>query len=286
MRKSKSKSPILVLTVLATIAPAAAFLACDPDLAIVTRPGTDGGTNSEGGTSTSSSGNPADPKDGAAAGSEDGGDAGTIVPEEDSGVPPVPTHTIDGTNDFTAGEKFPTSSSTPDLYEGYIAWDKTNLYFGMSGPDVGSASADRWVQIYLGVPGLPGTRTGVDYNGQQQPTLPFDATHHLRWKTSGDYYSVEVYDPGTTSWKTGAASLVPPKQQATFMETAIPRAALLVTAKIAVVMNMLVEHNSADWTYAGVPSTAFTDKKDPDFTKYFEFDLTDTAKAPNTYAPK
>jgi hypothetical protein len=41
------------------------------------------------------------------------------------------------------------------------------------------------------------------------------------------------------------------------------------------------------WTYAGVPSTSFTDGASPAmFSKYYEFDLADLAKAPNAYAPK
>lgn len=50
-------------------------------------------------------------------------------------------------------------------------------------------------------------------------------------------------------------------------------------------MNMLIE-NGGDHTYAGVPSSTFADGPDPNFTKFYEFDLADLVKAPNTYAGK
>jgi hypothetical protein len=254
---------------------------CDPDLNVVTRPG-DGGTEGGAGPGTSSP-----TGDAATSGNDlDGGpDSGKPGQGPDSSSP-VATHKVDGVNDFTPGEKFATSSMTGDPYEGFIAWDLQRLYFGMSGPDVDSKKNDRWVMVYLGVPGATSTRTGINYGGQQQPTLPFDATHHLRWKASGDYASVEIVEGGV--WKSGNPALVPLVigQQGKFLELSITRAALGATGKVSVHMNMLVEGNDSDWTFAAVPSTSFSDGKNPAFTKYFEFDLTDAAKAPNTYAPK
>lgn len=252
-----------------------ALVACDPELKIISRPGTDGGV--EGGTTPTPS-----PTGDAAVDEVDGGDV--EEPQDDSGTK-GPTHVVDGTNDFAATEKLVTSSAN---YDAYVAWDSSFLYFGMSGEDVGSADPHRWVQVYLGVPGTTGTTTGIDYCGEQQPTLPFQATHHLRWKTSGDYSSVEVWDAGANTWKSAATTLVQlfTGKQNTFMEMSVKRSAIGATGKIAVHMNMLVECDSKDWTFAGVPSTSFTDGKDPTFGKYFEFDLANTTKAPNTYAPK
>jgi hypothetical protein len=74
-------------------------------------------------------------------------------------------------------------------------------------------------------------------------------------------------------------------QQGPFVEMSITRSAIGATGKLAVHMSMLIEGGGNDWTYAGVPSTSFTDGKDPNFGKFFEFDLADTAKAPSAYTP-
>ena len=68
----------------------------------------------------------------------------------------------------------------------------------------------------------------------------------------------------------------------------VTRALLGSPTKLKVHMNMLIEQSGAEWTYAGVPSTSFSpDGPNPAmFSKYYEFDLADLAKAPNTYAPK
>ena len=252
-----------------------ALLACDPDLAIVTRPGTDGG--SEGGTGNVEPSPTGDASTRSAADAGDGG--GGPLPEEDAGTPSE--RKIDGVNDFAATEKFMTSSA--GSYDAFIAWDAVRLYFGMSGPDVGSKANTKWVHVYLGVPGVTGTKIGVDYDGQQRPALPFDATHHLRWKASDDYKTVEVFEGG--AWKTGNVLLLA-AQQGNFMEMSITRASIHATGKLSVHLNMLIEGGGHDWTFAGVPSASFIDGKDPDFGKYFEFDLADTTKASNTYVAK
>jgi hypothetical protein len=250
-----------------------ALVACDPELKIITRPGTDGG--SEGGTKTEPSPTTGD----AATTNLDGGDE---EPKDDSGPGATATHVVDGNNDFGPNEKLATSSTN---YDAYVAWDASFVYFGMSGQDVGSGSASRWVQVYLGVPGTTGTTTGISYCGQQQPNLPFQATHHLRWKASGDFSSVEIWQDG---WKPASTTLIQlfTGKQGNFMEMSVKRSAIGANGKIAVHMNMLVECNSMDWTYAGAPSTSFTDGKNPSFGKYFEFDLADATKPPNAYAPK
>ena len=253
-----------------------AFAACDPDLSIKSVPG------------------------------EGGVEAGPVVMQEagppvDSGAPTeggmpeasteagVPEHVIDGTNDFTAGEKFTTTSTSP-AYDGYVSWDAKKVYFGMSGADVGLGSATRWVLVYVdGVPGNSGTPTGIAYDCSgacmpQQANLPFNAGFHYRWKADGSYSDLQKWN-GSAWVDVGAISTF--SQKGTFMEVSITRAILGSPTKLKVHMTMLIEQTGAEWTYAGVPSTSFTDGKAPAaFTKYFEFDLSDTSKAPNTYAPK
>ena len=73
----------------------------------------------------------------------------------------------------------------------------------------------------------------------------------------------------------------------TFMELSIARSALGKPTKLKVHMNMVIEQAGAEWTYAGVPSSSFFPDRSapPAFTKFYEFDLADRAKAPNAYTP-
>ncbi len=248
-----------------------AVAACDPDLTphvVPGAPATDGGTTDGAVTPPVDSGPPIE------GGAEGGAEAGT-------------THLIDGTNDFAAGEKLATTSP---LYDAYASWDDVNVYFGMSGKDVGEVSALKWVLIYVdGNPGNSGSALGIAYNCSgactaQQANLPFNAGYHLRWKADGNYTNLQKWD-GAAWANVGPISTV--ARKGTFMELSIARAALGSPTKLKVHMNMLIEQAAAEWTYAGVPSTSFTDgKAPPAFTKFYEFDLADRAKAPNSYAPR
>lgn len=255
--------------------------ACDPKLDIVSTPG-------EAGPEASVTDAPVQEPPAEAAPPEEAG------PSE-AGTEAGPTgHVVDGVNDFAAGEKFDTTSTATGYYA-YAAWDSKNLYFGMEGNDVAAGVADaanKWVMLYIGRDALPGTMTGLPYDvpgNVQQPTLPFNASIHLRWKVSGDYTNVQQWNAAMTKWED--APLVPLTvfRMGNFVEMGISRASLGSPSKIQVVMNMLIEGSATvhdDHTYAGVPSTAFTDGANPNFSTYFEFDLTDLSKAPNTYLPK
>jgi hypothetical protein len=254
--------------------------ACDPDLGIVKTPG-EGGAAEAAATDGSVVQPASDAGPTTEGGPDDGGtEAGTVG------------HKVDGINDFAAGEKFDTTSTLIDpSYHAYVAWDAKNVFFGMEGNDISATVANavnKWVIIYIGRDALPGSTTGLPYNGTvQQPTLPFSASINLRWKVSGEYTNVQRWN-GATWEDTSAVSPAIPLtvfRQSKFVEMSVPRGSLGSPSRIQVVMNMLIE-NGSDFTYAGVPSTTFTDKIDPDFSKFFDFDLTDLAKAPNTYVPK
>ena len=58
--------------------------------------------------------------------------------------------------------------------------------------------------------------------------------------------------------------------------------AIGVASKIGVHMNMLIETPAAEWTYAGMPATSFVDGMDPNFGKYYQFDLDDRRNAPTS----
>ncbi len=253
-----------------------AFAACDPDLTPV-KVGGEGGVPEGGASDTGpivvGDSGPGPGDGGGDAPSEGGGDAGT-------------THKIDGINDFAAGEKFQTTSSSTS-YFAYVAWDAKNVYFGMEGSDVSQTTpnaGNKWILIYMGRDALPGATTGIDYAGQQQPNLPFQASLNIRLKIDGSFSEVQESNGG--AWVKNTLVTFTTQRSGIFLELAVSRAALGSPTKLRVHMNMLIEGGGLDFTYAGMPSTSFTDGKDPDFAKYYEFDLSDLAKAPNTYAPK
>ncbi len=256
-----------------------AFPACDPKLDIVSVPGEAG---PEAGA-TDAGGDEQQPL-------VEAGPAEEAGPEEAGAEAGPIGHVVDGINDFAAGEKFDTTSTSIDpSYHAYAAWDAKNVYFGMEGKDVAASvanAANKWVMLYIGRDAVAGTTTGLPYNGSvQQPTLPFPASIHLRWKVNGSFTEVQQWDAGMSKWVPNALIPLTVLRQGTFVEMSVSRSALGAPSKIQLVMNMLIE-NGNDFTYAGVPSNAFMDKIDPDFAHYFEFDLTDLSKAPNTYVPK
>lgn len=247
-----------------------AVVACDPDLTVDKRPGaTDAGADAAPTSGGTDAGGPI---------VTDGGST------DDAAVDAGPTgHKIDGTNDFLPGEKFQTSSSA-NGYDAYFAFDAKNLYFGMNGADIGAGASDtKWILVYI--EGTTGTTTGIDYGGKQQPTLPFSAGYHLRIKTDLTFRNGQKWN-GAAWVDASLDGLVPDtEKKGEFVEFSITRAAIGNPSKVKVHMNMIIEQNNADWSYAAMPKESFTDGKDPDYAKYFDFDLTNTSKAPNTYAP-
>jgi hypothetical protein len=184
------------------------------------------------------------------------------------------TLTIDGTNDFHATDEMFATSSTG--YKGYVTWDATYLYVGMSGPDLSSGSSTKFLTVYLGG-AAPTTTTGVDYSGQQ-PTLPFGAKYHLRWKFNNQYTNAMFWD-GTAWVDAGWDFTGDVYQEGTYVEIRIPFADIGSPTTVPFHMAIVDEAAGTSKTYAGVPSSSFTDGPDPDYTKYYEF-------APTTlYAP-
>ena len=190
---------------------------------------------------------------------------------------PPYAHTIalDGVNDFTTNETFQSSSSG---YTGYISWDANYLYLGMTGLDIAAASATRVVTAYIG--GSPGTTTGLMYN-TQQPSLPFAARYHLAWQTDNTSPKLYVFDGST--WVVSAAT-VDAAKSGSFVEFRIARADLGSPSSIRVHLCMLSTAAFAEWSYAAVPSLSFVDSYDPDYTRYFDFDLLSPA-VPAAYPP-
>ncbi|MFO8072344.1 MAG: hypothetical protein R6V85_10770 [Polyangia bacterium] len=244
---------------------------------------TDTGTDSD--TWDTGDGSDTDSGSDSGSGSDTGTDADTDADTDtdtdadtDTDTGPY-SHTIeiDGVNDFTSAETFATTS---EGYSGYLAWDGAYFYLGMEGPDVG-AGGTRWLLAYLS--GTPGSAVGQTYN-TQQPTLPFDAAHHLRWRTDGGYTNVMEWS-GSAWQDAGWDFAGDVYHDGQYVEVRLPRGDLGAPTLLSAHLSMVDEADGSEWTYAGVPETSFSDGLDPDYQACFEFDLNGNA-APGDYSPQ
>jgi len=180
-------------------------------------------------------------------------------------------------DDFTAAENFATTSAA---YTGHVAWDASAVTIGMTGPDIASNDPNRWFVAYFSGPG--GTTTGVTYN-TQTPGVPFTAKYHVRWKADNSFTQALMWN-GTawvdTGWDfTGAVF-----QNGNFVEIRVPRTNIGSPSTVNVVLSVVNEQAGAEFTFGGVPVTAFTDAYDPDFAHTFLFDL-DGCMTPAMFVP-
>ncbi len=210
------------------------------------------------------------------AGLADGGrtDAASIdaaLPTDGASSAYAHTIAIDGVNDFSAAETFPTT--TPG-FAFYAAWDASYVYFGASGNDVRTgAAATKWWVLYVSRSAGSGSTTGVRYN-TQEPTLPFAAGAHVRWKTTDDYTNALGWNG--TAWTDLAlpfSGSVFRSATTNFVELRLARAALGNPQVLRVVSALLNEANGSEATFAGAPSTAFVDGYNRSFAKGFSLDL-------------
>lgn len=187
------------------------------------------------------------------------------------------SHTIpiDGTNEFYADlEKIPTTTVG---YDAFVTWDATNLYFAMSGADIGAtASATKWVFLYIDVdPGAStGSLTSERYNTQQSK-LPtgFGAEYYLRWKTDNSFATLEKWDFPTKKWTTHTAT-VDRARTANFVEFRVARATFASTT-IGLASFMVNEQPTLESTFAGLYAGTFTDGYSAlgSITKYLHADM-------------
>lgn len=185
---------------------------------------------------------------------------------------------IDGTDDFAAEEKPPTSSID---YTARITWDDTYLYVGMKGPDVASGSSTKWLLVYLS--GAGGTTTGVTYN-TQSPTLAFPARWHFRWRADNGYTNALMWNGA--QWADAMLDFTGDVfQSGDFVEMRIPRAEIGSPATIGVHLSMINEVGGGEFTYAGLPKTSFMDAVDPNYTHWFQYDFA-ACDAPSMYLPQ
>ncbi len=185
-------------------------------------------------------------------------DADPLAP--DAGPPYRHTIVIDGADDFTSAESFPTTTAT---YGAYLTWDQDTLYLGYSGDDVSVTapdSATKWLFAYLDTD--PGNGTGAHlgerYN-TQQPGFPssFGAEYYFRWKSDDTFTDLQSY-AGSGLWNIEAVD-IDSAAAGSFFEAAIPWSALGDPTVIGVTTLMMNEKSMAEWSYAGLYATSFTD---------------------------
>ena len=164
------------------------------------------------------------------------------------------TITIDGTNDFASDEDFSgTSGST-----WYMTWDADNVYIGADNGDVDDNDPNKWIHFYFDTdPMSPatsgtGTTTGINYN-TQQPTLPFSANYHFRWKNDNSFQQLEVFSGG--SWGAGNNTGITSSRSGTFIEFQIPRANLGNPAALYFVASMINEGSGVEFTFFMFPNS-------------------------------
>jgi hypothetical protein len=184
------------------------------------------------------------------------------------------TITIDGTNDFIsgaagAGEDFTTTTSG---FTAYVAWDAANLYLGYAGADMTSpGSSTKWVLVYLDTDpaGTNGLGFGQVYN-TQEPTLPFDADYHLRWRTDDNFFGAMWVETG--AWAATTLTGLDHARAGTLVEIKIPFASIGNPATFGVVAFMINEAGGVEATYAGLYNGSFTDGYDASPADYLLLD--------------
>jgi hypothetical protein len=196
--------------------------------------------------------------------------------------------TIDGVNDFAAAtEAFATTSGG---YTAYVTWDADNVYVGLNGGDVSSGDGNKVVQIYVGSEAADGITDGVAMTPQgcpspvQQPALAFPALYYVGWRA--DNSATWASTSASGSWADAGWSWAGRIwQSGNYVEFSLSRANLGSHTHLRLAMSMINAGNCSSggqWTYAGLPSTSFADGVDPDYAKFFDFDL-NSDKAPNAY---
>lgn len=200
----------------------------------------------------------------------------------DQGTGYTHTITIDGTDDFLAGEQFSTTSAA---YGARVTWDANHVYVGYSGPDLDPAALDtgfKWLFVYFDFdPGAAtGATTSLRYNTQAATFPPgFGAELYARWKADGSFASIDQRQPDGTYTELATPTA---DQAGTFVELAIPRVLLGGATTIGVVTWMINEKPDFEGSFAGLYPGNFADgyAATLPLTKYLRIDFASDA-APN-----
>lgn len=195
------------------------------------------------------------------------------------------TITLDGIDDFTADEKFLTTS---DAFAARITWDDANLYIGYGGPDLSTTVGEgntKWLFVYLDTVPSAGEPQSEQYN-TQRATFPVDfaAEYYVRYRANGNFTTLERADAGDWMTATPAPSVA---QADTFVELAIPLSSIGSPTKLGLVTWMINEKNLVEGTYAGLYADNFTDGYHATLalTAYLEIDLA-SSRVPNDPAAR
>lgn len=190
---------------------------------------------------------------------------------------------IDGLVDFDLEkEGFNTSTNG---FLAYITWDNDYLFIGFQGPDIELNDPFKWLLIYIGNGDVPGgTTTGFIYN-DQIPSLPFAASYHIRWQGSGDFINAQMFN-GSSWVNAGWDFTGDAMKNLDFVELRIPLVDIGTPINsLHIHINMVTTNLGGEWSYAAVPYDSFTDSYDPNYTKYFDFNLI-YPLPPNNYTSK
>lgn len=177
------------------------------------------------------------------------------------------TVAIDGVDDWEPAETFATST---EGHAAHIAWDDEFVYLGVRSPDVAGGQSSVWVVVYFG--GDAGTTDGVLYN-TQQPSLPFDARFHLRWRADNIYTDVLEYDGAM--WSPGGWAIAEGDvfAQSDLLELRVARSSLGDPDVLTMHMGLLREAMLDEASWGACPSASYGDQYDPDYLAYWSFDL-------------
>jgi hypothetical protein len=180
---------------------------------------------------------------------------------------------IDGLNDFESDEDV--SGTSGSTY--YITWDANYIYLGAQNDNVDDNSSTKFIYFYIDSDPQPvpntgnGTTIGLTYN-TQQPSLPFTANYHFRWKNDNTYTNLQEYNG--TSWVDGIQTGISAFQSGQYVEFRIPLTSIGSPGQIHILGAMINEQAGTEWTYYIMPSNNHTDGYDINFSSRFGFTLT------------
>jgi len=179
-------------------------------------------------------------------GTDDTGEEDTFIDPGDSDIEEIPappkfdaastgfSHTIniDGANDFTAHERFATTSGG---YTAYVTWNSSHVFIGYEGPGV--ASGTKSLMIYFDT-----TTGGATLTEQRNIMFPngFAPDAHFRWSRSSTVDAV-----------------VAVSKSGNFVELAIPLSSIGATNKLGIATFII--DSATESTFAGLYSPSFID---------------------------
>lgn len=158
----------------------------------------------------------------------------------------------------------------------HVTWDSDNLYLAYEQPDITTGTSRQALVAYIGNGGA-GTLTGLPF-GVQQPTLPFQASHIVRWLADGSASSLFTWNGAawveTPSYLGTAGSQVSVNAAKGIVELSVPLATLDVSTLLDLAVEWVDDRVGFTGSEAALPAAAFTDGLDPNFSAYYHFDLT------------